>query len=209
MSKIVAFRSPTGRRPPNVLRKVPSRPKNRAVRSREYLTPGEVEAILAAAGQTGRHRLRDRTLLLVTFRHGLRVSELVDLRWDQIDLKAGRIHINRLKNGNPATHYLQGDELRLLRRLRKEYPDSPFLFATERGGPLTRSTVNKMTERAGRLASLGFPVHPHMLRHACGFALANKGVDTRTIQDYLGHKSIQHTVKYTQLAPHRFRGLWR
>ena len=100
-------------------------------------------------------------------------------------------------------------ELEALRRVRREYGDSPLVFATERGGPLTRSTVNKLIERAGRLARLEFPVHPHMLRNACGFALANKGVDTRTIQDYLGHKSIQHTVKYTQLTPQRFRGLWR
>jgi len=150
-----------------------------------------------------------RALILVGFRHGLRVSELVDLKWDQVDLTGGRLHVNRLKNGNSAIHYLEGDELRSLRRVRREYAQSPFVFATERGGPLTRSTVNKLMERAGRLAKLEFPVHPHMLRHACGFALANKGVDTRTVQDYLGHKSIQHTVKYTQLTPHRFRGLWK
>jgi integrase len=162
---------------------------------------------MAAAGGVGRHRVRDRTLLLVAYRHGLRVSELVDLKWDQVDLAGGRLHVNRLKNGNPATHYLEGDVLRVLRRVWREYGGRrPFVFATERGGPLTRSTVNKLVERAGRLAGLGFPVHPHMLWHACGFALANKGVDTRTIQDYLGHKSIQHTVKYTQLTPHRFRG---
>jgi type 1 fimbriae regulatory protein FimB/type 1 fimbriae regulatory protein FimE len=133
----------------------------------------------------------------------------VDCKWDQIDLKAGRIHVNRLKNGTPATHYLEGDEIRSLRRLRRDYPGSPFVFSTERGGPLTRSTVNKLVVRAGQLAKLSFPVHPHMLRHACGFYLANKGVDTRTIQDYLGHRSIQHTVKYTQLTPERFKRLWR
>ena len=189
-------------------RKVPVRPRNDAVRSREYLTPDEVQALMASAGKVGRHTLRDRTLILIAYRHGLRVSEAIDLKWDQIDLKTGRIHVNRLKNGNPATHYLEGDEIRALRRVRREYSDSPFVFSTERGGPLTRSTVNKMVERAGRLADIPFPVHPHMLRHACGFYLANKGVDTRTIQDYLGHKSIQHTVRYTQLTPHRFKGLW-
>lgn len=209
MAKVLQFPRSTSPVPANVLRKVPRRPANRAVRSREYLTPAEVDQLMAAAGAVGRHRLRDRTLLLVAYRHGLRVSELVDLKWDQVDLAAGRLHVNRLKNGNPATHYLEGDEIRALRRLGREYPESPFLFATERGGPLTRSAVNKLVERAGRQAGLEFPVHPHMLRHACGFALANKGVDTRTIQDYLGHKSIQHTVKYTQLTPHRFRGLWR
>jgi type 1 fimbriae regulatory protein FimB/type 1 fimbriae regulatory protein FimE len=91
------------------------------VRSREYLTPDEFEALLAAAGQIGRHRLRDRTLLRLAFRQVLRVSEVVVLRWDQVDFKAGRIHVTGLKNSNPATHYLEGDELRLLRRLRKDY----------------------------------------------------------------------------------------
>ena len=142
------------------------------------------------------------------FRHGLRVSEAVDLRWDQIDFKAGTIHVNRLKNGKPATHYLEGDEMRALRRLRREQTRSPFIFISERGGPLTRSTVNKLIERAGEKSDFKFPVHPHMLRHACGFYLANKGVDTRTIQDYLGHRSIQHTVRYTELTPQKFKGLW-
>ena len=208
MAKILDFKGKKQDHPNNVLRKVPSRPKNRDVRSREYLTREEVDALMSAAGKVGRHQLRDRTLILMTYRHGLRVSEAVDLKWDQIDLKAGRIHVNRLKNGNAATHFLEGDEIRALRRVRREYAGSPFVFSTERGGPLSRSTVNKLVERAGRLAGISFPVHPHMLRHACGFYLANRGVDTRTIQDYLGHKSIQHTVKYTQLTPHKFKGLW-
>ena len=208
MAKIVAFKGVKKRAPDNILRKVPERPKNRDVRSREYLTPDEVDALMTAAVKVGRHRLRDRALILMTYRHGLRVSEVVDLKWDQIDLKAGRIHVNRLKNGSPATHYLEGDEMRVLRRVRREYPDTPFVFSTERSGPLSRSTVNKLVGRAGKLAEIPFPVHPHMLRHACGFYLANNGIDTRTIQDYLGHKSIQHTVKYTQLTPHKFKGLW-
>jgi len=208
MAKIVAFKGVKKRAPDNILRKVPERPRNRDVRSREYLTPDEVDALMTAAVKVGRHRLRDRALILMTYRHGLRVSEVVDLKWDQIDLKAGRIHVNRLKNGSPATHYLEGDEMRVLRRVRREYPDTPFVFSTERSGPLSRSTVNKLVGRAGKLAEIPFPVHPHMLRHACGFYLANNGIDTRTIQDYLGHKSIQHTVKYTQLTPHKFKGLW-
>jgi integrase len=116
---------------------------------------------MKSAGQVGRHRSRDRTLVLLTYRHGLRVSEAVALKWDQVDLKAGRIHVNRLKNGIPTTHYLEGDEMRALRRLRREYLESPFVFATERGGPLTRSTVSKLITRAGQLAGLAFPVHPH------------------------------------------------
>jgi integrase len=208
MAKILTFESKQTSSPDNILRKVPGRTKNSDVRSREYLTQDEVEALMKAAGNTGRHPLRDRTLILTMFRHGLRVSESVNLRWDQVDFKAGSIHINRLKNGKPGTHYLEGDELRALRRLRREYAKSPFIFVTERGGPLTRSTVNKLVSRAGREAGLEFPVHPHMLRHACGYYLANKGVDTRTIQDYLGHVSIIHTVRYTELSPHKFKGLW-
>lgn len=208
MANILAFTGSKATTPTNILRKAPGRPKNSAVRSREYLTLDEVEALMKAAGAVGRHRHRDRTLILIMFRHGLRVSEAIDLRWDQVDFKAGSIHVNRLKNGRPATHYLEGDEMRFLRRLRRDYPNGPFIFVTERGGPLTRSTVNKLIERAGRNADIDFPVHPHMMRHACGYYLANKGVDTRTIQDYLGHVSITHTVRYTELSPHKFKGLW-
>ena len=118
------------------------------------------------------------------------------------------MHVNRLKNGSPATHPVEGDELRLLRRLQRKNPNSPFLFTTERGGPLTRSTVAKLISRAGLEAGIQFPVHPHMLRHGTGFYLANKGIPTRTIQAYLGHKSIQHTVRYTELSPNVFRRLW-
>lgn len=208
MAKILAFEDKKTETSDNILRKVPERPKNADVRSREHLTPEEVRELVNAAGKIGRHQHRDRTLILVMFRHGLRGSEAVDLRWDQIDFKAGTIHVNRLKNGKPATHYLEGDEMRALRRLRREQTRSPFIFTSERGGPLTRSTLNKLIERAGEKSDFAFPVHPHMLRHACGFYLANKGVDTHTIQDYLGHRSIQHTVRYTELTPQKFKGLW-
>ena len=208
MAKILAFEGRKTAPSDNILRKVPGRPKNKDVRSREHLTLEEVEALMKTAGSIGRHQHRDRTLILIMFRHGLRVSEAIDLRWDQVDFKSGQIHVNRLKNGKPATHYLEGDEMRALRRLRRDYPDGSFLFVTERGGPLTRSTVNKLITRAGQMAGLEFPVHPHMLRHACGYFLANKGIDTRTIQDYLGHVSITHTVRYTELSPHKFKGLW-
>ena len=208
MAKILAFEGNNQSPPDNILRKVPGRPRNNEVRSREHLTLDEVEELMKAAGNTGRHTHRDRTLILTMFRHGLRVSEAVDLKWDQVDFKKGSIHINRLKNGKPATHYLEGDEMRALRRLRRENPKSPFIFLSERGGPMTRSTVNKLVERAGREAEIEFPVHPHMLRHACGYYLANKGIDTRTIQDYLGHVSITHTVRYTELSSSKFKGLW-
>jgi len=187
----------------------PRRRKNSEVRSREYLTPHEVERLIDAAGKLGRHGHRDRTLILITFRHALRVSELVALRWDQVDLKQGLLHVNRSKKGTPSSHPLRGPEIRSLRRLKRDYPDTPYVFVTERKGPLTDSNVRKMIARAGRNANIGFPVHPHMLRHACGYKLANEGHDTRAIQHYMGHKNIQHTVRYTELAPDRFSGFWK
>ena len=117
--------------------------------------------------------------------------------------------LTRAKNGTPATHPVRGPEIRALRRLQRDYPVTPYVFVTERGGPLTESTVRKMVVRAGREAGIPFPVHPHMLRHACGFKLANDGHDTRAIQHYLGHRQIQHTVRYTELSGTRFNGFWK
>ena len=130
-------------------------------------------------------------MILVAFRHGLRSSELVDLRWDQIDFTHAVLHIRRAKKGTPATHPVVGDEMRALRKLQREQdPNSPFVFTCERGSPFTTAGFARMVERAGVEAKLGFPAHPHMLRHACGFALANKGHDTRALQAYLGHRNI-------------------
>ena len=131
------------------------------------------------------------------------------MRWEQIDFKAGSIHVNRLKNGLAATHPIRGVELRALRELRRVYPDSPYLFVTEREGPMTPATARKLITRAGELAKLPFPIHPHMLRHACGYKLASEGQDTRAIQQYLGHRNITHTVRYTELSPDRFKGFWK
>ncbi len=198
--------------PPTVIGKVapPTRKPNKEIRSREYLTSQEVDKIMAEARRRGRHGHRDATMILLAYRHGLRVSELVDLRWDQIDWK-GYIHVQRLKNGNDSTQPMEGDEIRALRRLKRENPESSFIFTTERKGPLTASTFRKLIAKAGELvnADLPRPIHPHMLRHGCGFYLANKNIDTRTIQDWLGHRNIQHTVRYTQLNGDRFKGLWR
>ncbi len=176
---------------------------------RKHLTPDEVGRLMTAAGKVGRHGQRDATLILLTYRHGLREGEVVTLRWDALDLKAGSVYVARLKNGTPSTHPLRGPELRALRRLRREYPVSPYVFTTERHGPMTCSNVRKMVARAGQEAKLGFPVHPHMLRHATGYTLANAGHDTRAIQAYLGHRSIASTVIYTSLAPTRFKDFWR
>lgn len=186
-----------------------TRRPNAELRTREYLTDSEVERLQAAA-KGNRWGWRDATMILVAYRHGFRACELVDLRWDQIDFNRAVMHVRRRKRGTPSVQPIQGDELRALRRLQREQePKSPFVFTSERGGPFTTAGLARMVERAGAAAELGFPCHPHMLRHATGFALANKGHDTRALQAYLGHKNIQHTVKYTELSPDRFRDFWR
>jgi type 1 fimbriae regulatory protein FimE len=187
----------------------PRRQRNAELRSREHLTSDEVDRLGKAAASTGRHGHRDATLVLLAYRHGLRVSEVVALRWDAVDLRQGLLYVRRLKGGTDSTHPLRGPELRALRRLQRDYAGNPYIFCSERKGPLTASTVRKLVARAGTLAGIGFPVHPHMLRHACGFYLANQGHDTRAIQHYMGHRNIQHTVRYTKLAAGRFREFWR
>ena len=182
---------------------------NAELRTREYLTEAEIERLLDAV-KDNRWGHRDRTMILVAFRHGLRVAELIDLRWDQIEFEKGCLHVRRAKYGTPSVHPIHGDELRALRKLRREQdPVSPFVFTTERGGPFSVSAFQRLVARAGEAAKLGFAAHPHMLRHACGYALTNRGLDTRALQAYLGHKSIQHTVRYAELAPGRFKDLWR
>ena len=149
-------------------------------------------------------------MIAMAYRHGLRASELADLRWDQIDFAAATLAVRRVKRGSPSTHPIRGDELRALRRLQREQdPKSPFVFTCERGAPFTTAGFARMVERAGKAAGFGFKAHPHMLRHACGFALANNGHDTRALQAYLGHRNIQHTVRYTELSPDWFKDSWR
>jgi type 1 fimbriae regulatory protein FimB/type 1 fimbriae regulatory protein FimE len=196
--------------PTTVIRKVtPRRPKNADIRTREYLTEREVERLIASCAGN-RWPQRDQTMILIAFRHGLRASELCDLQWTQVDFEAATLAVTRVKNGTPATHPLTGRELRALRRLHREAEGrSPFLFVSERGSPMTVSNFQKLISRAGEAARLEIKVHPHMLRHACGFTLANTGKDTRSLQAYLGHKNIQHTVRYTELAPTRFKGWWK
>jgi integrase len=183
----------------------PKRRPNAALRTREYLTEAKVERLMEAA-KGNRWGHRDATMILVAYRHGLRASELVDLRWDQVDFRTASLHVRRAKRGTPSTHPILGDELRALRRLKREQElTSPFVFTSERGAPFSTAGFARMVERAGSDAKLGFKAHPHMLRHACGYALANKGHDTRAVQAYLGHRNIQHTVRYTELSPTRFK----
>lgn len=185
----------------------PTRRPNSELRPREHLTQREVEKLIEAA-KGNRWGQRDSTMLLMAFRHGLRVSELCGLQWSDVEFASGTRHLRRAKGGQTSTHPLLGDEMRALRALKRD-AKSPFIFVSERGAPFTVSGLQKMVERAGIEANMPFKVHPHMLRHATGYALAKKGTDTRTLQAYLGHRSIQSTVRYTELAPGRFKNLWR
>jgi type 1 fimbriae regulatory protein FimB/type 1 fimbriae regulatory protein FimE len=187
----------------------PPRRFNRDVRPREYLTAKEVERLVAATKKGGRrYGLRDATMILMAYRHGLRVSELCALTWDQIDFSHGLIHVRRLKKGIPSVHQLGGEEMRSLRALKRADEASRYVFMTERRAPMTTAGFRKMLARLAVGTKFQFSVHPHMLRHACGYKLANDGRDTRALQHYLGHKNIMHTAKYTELSPERFKGFW-
>jgi integrase len=190
--------------------KMPVRRPNADTRTREYLTESEIDKLIKAA-KRNRWGHRDATMILVAYRHGLRAAETVDLRWDQIEFgRNASIHVRRVKSGTPSVHPLSADELRALRQIQRDQePKSPFVFTSERGAPFTTAGFARMVERAGIEAGFAFKAHPHMLRHACGYALANKGHDTRALQAYLGHKNIQHTVRYTDMAPTRFKNFWR
>jgi type 1 fimbriae regulatory protein FimB/type 1 fimbriae regulatory protein FimE len=197
--------------PTEILRTVwrrPTRRPNAELRTREHLTLDEVGMLIQAA-KSNRKGHRDATMILLAFRHGLRAAEVCDLRWDQVDFTGAVLHVRRVKNGTPSTHPIQGDEMRALRRLQRESPTSPFVFVSERGSPFTTAGFARMIERAAGSAGLELKAHPHMLRHACGYALANKGHDTRAIQGWLGHRSITSTAVYTALAPNRFKNFWR
>jgi site-specific recombinase XerD len=186
----------------------PTKPANVTRRSREYLTAEEVDMLMRAARRPGHYGQRNATLILLMYRHGLRVAEVIRLQWAMLDLKAALLHVRRVKNGLAALHPLRGTELRALRHLQHTYAGMAYVFVSERGGPLTARTVHHIVAEAGRAAGFAFPVHPHMLRHACGFYLANKGVDTRALQQYLGHRNIQHTVRYTELTAQHFQNFW-
>ena len=179
---------------------------------RKHLTSREVERLIEAA-RGSRNEARDRCLLLLMFRHGLRVSEACGLKLDQVDSESRVLHVARLKRGLSTTQPLRSDELRAIGAWLKDRarmkPASKSFFVSEQRRPLHRSTVNLLLKTYSIAASLPLIAHPHMLRHACGFALADQGADTRLIQDFLGHRNIQHTVKYTATNPARFEKLWR
>lgn len=178
--------------------------KNKQYRSREHLTVAEIDQLIMAAECRGRHPIRDKALLLLMFRHGLRVSEAIALTWDAVMMQEKAISIQRVKKSNDGVHPLGMDEIKALEDLRAEGYEGFHLFASERGGHLSRRAVTSLINRCGELARLGIKIHPHMLRHSCGYHLANQGLDTRLIQDWLGHRSIQSTVLYTRLNHKRF-----
>ena len=183
-------------------------PKKSSNRVREYLRDYEVLAMIQAAKKVGRHGVRDGAIILLMFRHGLRSAELVALKWLQIDLVGGYIEIRRAKHGHDSIHPLRSPELRALRQILKSYPDTQYVFVSERKAPLSTRSIRHIVARAGEKARIPLKVHPHQLRHACGYYLAARGHDTRAIQDYLGHKNIHHTVRYTQMSPQRFESFF-
>jgi type 1 fimbriae regulatory protein FimB len=182
------------------------------MRDRKYLVSAEVEKLMEVA-KGSRNAARDRCLLLLMFRHGLRVSEACGLKLSQVDMDSRILHVKRLKAGLSTTHPLRGDELRVMKiwpaERTKMQPETDAFFISERRGRLSRKTAWVMIHDYGKQADLPIAAHSHMLRHACGFALADQGADTRLIQDYLGHRNIQHTVRYTATNPARFERLWR
>ena len=184
----------------------PQMTPHKSKRPREYLTYEEVARVLKAAASMGRFGARDYALILLMYRHGLRVGEAVRLKWDQVDLKEKTLQVQRLKNGISGIHPLTKVEVSALRDLAQT---GPFIFDGPAGLALKENTMHHIVQQAGKKAGLAFSIHPHMLRHSCGFYLINRGIDIRTIQAYMGHKQIQNTVRYTELQHTRFKGLWK
>lgn len=188
-----------------------NRPTNASKRDREYLLASEINRLLVAAKSDKNDFLatRNHLIILLSYRHGLRISEVTSLRWSQVELEQARIHIKRLKGSNSGVHPLAADECRFCLKLSKSQPTkSQWIFTSKNGIPLTRDGITKALAKICTIAKLEIPFHHHMLRHSCGYALAAKGHDTRLIQEYLGHRSIEHTVVYTALDAERFESLW-
>ena len=188
------------------------RQRNTAYRVHEHLTEDQMDKLLAAL-KRNRHGHRDWLIGLMIYRHGLRVSEACDLRWDDLDLPKRTIIVRRLKGSDDSTHYLERDEVNGLRLLQRQQEEDgvkgAYVFINERGQPFGREGIGRMIERAGKAAKLPFPIHVHMLRHSTGYALAAKGMDTRRLQHFLGHASIKNTVRYTAMSPEPFKDIWR
>ena len=209
-SKIVQHRQAKKYR--NATSRSKGRQRNDAYRIREHLTEAEMDKLLAEL-KRNRHGHRDWLIGLIIYRHGLRVSEACDLRWDDIDLPKRTIMVRRLKGSTDSVHYLERDEVNGLKLLQRQQQadgiKGAYVFINERGQPFGRMGIGRMIERAGEAAGLPFPVHVHMLRHSSGYALAARGMDTRRLQHFLGHASITNTVRYTAMSPEPFKDIWR
>lgn len=160
------------------------------------------------ATRKNRHATRDYTLILLMFRRAMRVSEVIKLRWADVDLQHERIFVKRLKNGVDSTQPLSGIELRMLKQLRRKNPNSSWVFLSERGAPMSRRNAHAIVAKAGEDAKIGFPAHPHQLRHALGYFMAEKKVPTRSLAAYMGHRSLNNTAKYTALSSNHFNDWW-
>ena len=180
--------------------------KPKVSEKRLHLTSDEANRLIEATGKRGRNPFRDRVLVRMTYRHGLRASEAVGMRWDQINLDEGTLYVHRKKMGNDSTHTMDRDELRDLRKLHKERTGL-YVFESERGGPLSVDSLQVIVREAGKLAKLPVETHPHMLRHAAGYHLINNDIDMRLVQGFLGHKTPAMTMHYTALAPGRLAAL--
>ena len=178
---------------------------------RDYLFPSEIEKLLKQAKKTSRHNIRNQLIILIGYRHGLRASEIADLKFSDIELEEAKLNCRRLKGSHHNIHPLMGDEIRLIKRWLKIHPtpNGEYIFPSERKTRITRQSIWRIIKTLGKDAKLSVPMTTHMLKHSCGYYLADKGYDTRLIQDYLGHKNIQNTVRYTSTNANRFKGLWR
>lgn len=175
-------------------------------RPKDFLSPDEANRLIDAA-KKGKNGIRDYAMVMMLYRHGWRVSEAVTARINDVDLKHARLWVNRLKGGLSVEQPMESDELKAIKRYLSSRTDNlPWLFLNDRGVPITRQGVNYLLNELGK--AIGLKVHPHMLRHSCGFYLANKGYDLRLIQDYLGHRDPKHTAHYTRTASIRFEGIW-
>jgi len=186
----------------------PSR-KKVAKRRRDYLLPAEVDQLLEGALETGRHAHRNYALILICFRHGLRLGELTNLQWSAVDFGRKTLRVTRLSNGVNSTHPLHPIEIKALRKLQKEYPSGRYVFVSDKGKKLSTRSVSRIVAEAGEIAGLRFHVSLRMLRHGCGHALAAAGHNMVALQHYMGHRNIRHTLRYFELPEHPFRTFWK
>jgi type 1 fimbriae regulatory protein FimB/type 1 fimbriae regulatory protein FimE len=189
-----------------VLVTVGGRKTNKAMgRTREYLDASEVQRLIAVVKTNNRNGMRDALMIHMAERHGFRASELVELKRNAVNLERHTLHVTRKKGGVDTVHALDGYEVRTLRQLFRESPGNPYMFVSEQGTRFTRAGFQRLVERAGVDAGFDFPTHPHQLRHACGFLLANEGRNAFEIQQYMGHTSLEMTRKYCALSEGRFK----